>query len=287
MSMVSPRDVVVFARIDNAVSRFLAACRSLYGRLSRKPHLDADYAASLKAVVESDLDVGLEQASEGPNGSGFRFKEPTDNFRVSPVGGRRKRLVDVTVAMVALIALFPALIALAIAVKLSMGGPVIYRHRRVGFAGRQFDCLKFRTMVTNGDAVLAQYLEDNPAAAEEWRQSRKLTLDPRVTRFGWLLRKTSLDELPQLLNILRGDMSCVGPRPIVTEELERYGAHVHEYLRARPGVTGSWQVNGRNSISYGDRVRLDAEYVRRWSFGLDFVILARTVPAVFKIDQAA
>ncbi|MFN3747040.1 MAG: sugar transferase [Hyphomicrobiaceae bacterium] len=206
---------------------------------------------------------------------------------MTPIGGRRKRMVDIAVAIMVAIVLSPILLVIALAVKLSMGGPVIYRHRRIGFGGRPFDCLKFRTMVANGDEVLERHLAANPAAAEEWRRSRKLADDPRVTRFGWFLRKTSLDELPQLLNILRGEMSCVGPRPIVSEELERYGVHAHEYLRARPGVTGSWQVSGRSSVSYGDRVKLDAEYVRTWSFGSDLVILARTVPAVLKVDQAA
>ena len=142
-------------------------------------------------------------------------------------------------------------------------------------------------MVTNGDEVLARHLAADPAAAEEWRLNRKLTNDPRVTRLGSLLRKSSLDELPQLLNILRGEMSCVGPRPVSAEELERYGAHVDEYLSARPGITGSWQVSGRSSVSYEDRIKLDADYVRKWSFGSDVLILLRTVPALLKVDQAA
>lgn len=206
---------------------------------------------------------------------------------IAPIGGIGKRIADIAAAIVIGIAALPLIVAVALAVKIGMGGPVFYGHRRVGFGGRPFDCLKFRTMVTNGDEVLARHLAADPAAAEEWRLNRKLTNDPRVTRLGSLLRKSSLDELPQLLNILRGEMSCVGPRPVSAEELERYGAHVDEYLSARPGITGSWQVSGRSSVSYEDRIKLDADYVRKWSFGSDVLILLRTVPALLKVDQAA
>ncbi len=284
MSMVSPRDLVAVARTGNAVSKDIKVLRLFSGWLTAKSRFDAAQGVRRESAVEAEHGLhGLHRSS----GGGFGFGEPTDEFGMTPVGGRRKRVVDLVVAATLGVLLSPVLLLTALAVKLCMGGPVIYRHRRVGFAGRSFDCLKFRTMVANGDEVLRQYLAANPAAAEEWRRSRKLTKDPRVTKFGSFLRKTSIDELPQLLNILIGDMSCVGPRPIVTEELERYGAHAHEYLRARPGVTGSWQVSGRSQVSYGERVKLDAEYVRKWSIGWDLVILAQTVPAVFKIDQAA
>jgi len=284
MSMVSPRDLVAVARTGTAVSKDIKVLRLLAGWLTAKFRFDAARAVNREAAVEAEH--GFRGASRSPGG-GFGFGEPTDEFGMTPVGGRRKRVVDLVVAATLAVLLSPVLLLTALAVKLCMGGPVIYRHRRIGFAGRPFDCLKFRTMVANGDEILQRYLAANPAAAEEWRRSRKLTHDPRVTRFGLFLRKTSIDELPQLLNILIGDMSCVGPRPIVTEELERYGVHAHEYLRARPGVTGAWQVSGRSHVSYGDRVKLDAEYVRKWSFGWDLVILARTVPAVLKVDQAA
>ncbi|WP_072393072.1 sugar transferase [Hyphomicrobium sp. CS1GBMeth3] len=204
-----------------------------------------------------------------------------------PVGGLGKRVADIAIAGVVGIAAMPILLLVGLAIKLSMGGPILYRHRRIGFGGRPFDCLKFRTMVVNGDEVLARYLANNPAAAEEWRRDRKLVHDPRVTRLGALLRKSSLDELPQLLNILRGEMSCVGPRPVVADELVRYGIHAEAYLRARPGMTGSWQVSGRSTIDYGDRVALDSAYVRKWSFASDILILVRTVPALLKVDQAA
>ncbi|MFT3731422.1 MAG: sugar transferase [Hyphomicrobium sp.] len=204
-----------------------------------------------------------------------------------PIGGHLKRAFDLLVALAAVVALSPLLCLIAVSLRLATGGPVIYRHRRVGYGGRSFDCLKFRTMVTDGDAVLEQYLKDNPLAAEEWRRTRKLTRDPRVTELGYFLRKTSLDELPQLFNILRGDMSCVGPRPVVVEELERYGELAHDYCGARPGVTGLWQISGRSLASYEERVQLDSEYLRKWSFARDISILVRTLPAVLKIEQAA
>lgn len=289
MSMVSPRDLVAVARTGTAVSKDIKVLRPFAGWLTAKYHFDSAHAASRKSTVEAERPYQAEHGFNGlrrSSGGGFGFGEPVDEFGMTPVGGRRKRVVDLVVAATLGVLLSPLLLLTALAVKLCMGGPVIYRHRRVGFAGRTFDCLKFRTMVANGDEILQRYLATNPAAAEEWRRCRKLTNDPRVTRFGLFLRKTSIDELPQLLNILMGDMSCVGPRPIVAEELERYGAHAYEYLRARPGVTGSWQVSGRNHVSYGDRVKLDTEYVRKWSIGWDLAILARTVPAVLKVDQA-
>jgi len=205
----------------------------------------------------------------------------------SPVGGKWKRALDLTVAVGALIALSPLLAIIAVAVKLTMGGPVIYRHQRVGFGGKLFDCLKFRTMISDGDSVLQQYIQQNPLAAEEWQSSRKLVRDPRVTRFGSFLRKTSLDELPQFLNIVRGDMSCVGPRPVVIAEMDLYGEHMPAYLSARPGVTGLWQVSGRSRLTYRERVELDAEYVRGWTFTKDVTIMMRTLPAVMKVGQAA
>ena len=198
-----------------------------------------------------------------------------------------KRILDVVIAGAALLALSPILIIIGAAIKLTIGGPIIYRHERVGFGGKLFYCLKFRTMVADGDPVLLRYLESNPVAAEEWRCKRKLTFDPRVTPLGLILRKTSLDELPQLYNVLVGEMSCVGPRPIVVEELKRYGEYVHGYFRTRPGMTGLWQVSGRSSASYADRVQLDTKYIREWSFLGDIVILLRTPLALAKLHQAA
>jgi lipopolysaccharide/colanic/teichoic acid biosynthesis glycosyltransferase len=192
-----------------------------------------------------------------------------------------KRCVDILGAIVLLIMLIPVLPLLALAVRLD-GGPAIYRHRRVGMNGLAFDCLKYRTMVTSADQILAEYLATHPQAAAEWAISRKLTHDPRVTRLGAFMRATSLDEVPQLFNVLRGEMSLVGPRPVVPEELDtHYGAAGREaYAATKPGITGLWQVSGRSGTTYEHRVSLDIAYASTWSLLLDLKILMRTVPAV-------
>jgi exopolysaccharide production protein ExoY len=197
-----------------------------------------------------------------------------------PVGGISKRSFDILVALAALVVLSPIFVLIMALVKYSDGGSVFYGHRRIGYNGSTFRCLKFRTMAEDGDAVLQRYLEQNPAAYEEWRATRKLQDDPRVTIVGTVLRKLSLDELPQLFNILRGEMSIVGPRPVVDDELELYESSAVYYLQTRPGLTGLWQVSGRNDVSYETRVAFDTHYVRNWSLASDLVIVARTIPAV-------
>jgi exopolysaccharide production protein ExoY len=205
----------------------------------------------------------------------------------APVGGISKRVLDLAVAITALLLLSPLMIMVAALIKATSRGPVIYAHRRVGQGGRSFPCYKFRTMVPDGDTVLARHLASDPEAAREWQETRKLRRDPRITRIGVALRASSLDELPQLLNVLRGEMSCVGPRPVVEEELERFGPHAAEYLAARPGLTGLWQVSGRSSLTYDERVLLDSRYVRDWSLAADLVILLRTVGALLRTHQTA
>jgi len=197
-----------------------------------------------------------------------------------PVGGISKRSFDILVALAALVLLSPIFVLIMALVKYSDGGRVFYGHRRIGYNGSTFRCLKFRTMAENGDVLLQHYLDENPQAQEEWRETRKLQDDPRVTVVGSVLRKLSLDELPQLINILRGEMSIVGPRPVVEDELELYEASAVYYLRSRPGLTGLWQVSGRNDVSYAARVAFDTHYVRNWSLTSDLVIVARTIPAV-------
>ncbi|MBX9739654.1 MAG: sugar transferase [Beijerinckiaceae bacterium] len=198
------------------------------------------------------------------------------------IGGSAKRAFDLVASVAAAIVVAPLLIMLSLLILVTNGGPVTIRHQRVGKGGRKFGCFKFRTMVTNGDEVLKRHLAENPAAMEEWTRNRKLVVDPRVTRLGRILRKTSLDELPQLFNIIAGDMSFVGPRPIVEDEIVRYGNAFAEYSRARPGLTGRWQISGRNDTGYDERVKLDREYVTNWSFSRDIVILVLTIPAVIK-----
>jgi exopolysaccharide production protein ExoY len=205
----------------------------------------------------------------------------------APLGGAPKRAMDIAIALSAIVLLSPLMIVLVGLIRLVMGPSVFFAHSRIGFRGRPFHCYKFRTMVADAEKVLAQHLAADPLAAQEWRQTRKLRNDPRVTLLGYVLRKSSLDELPQLFNVLRGDMSCVGPRPIVADELLRYGPHADEYLRVRPGLTGLWQVSGRNALDYSVRVALDSHYVRNWSMGADLIILCRTIFAVLNFDEAA
>ena len=194
---------------------------------------------------------------------------------------RLKRSFDVTAAA-AMLLMFLPLIALICFVLITQGRPLMIRHRRVGRGGAIFPCLKFRTMVVDADAVLQRHLADDPAAREEWEATRKLKKDPRVTAIGRVLRKTSIDELPQLLNVLRGEMSLVGPRPIVPAEVIHYGIHIERYHEVRPGLTGAWQISGRSDVSYEQRVALDCAYVAGRSFRRDLGILVMTVPAVLK-----
>jgi undecaprenyl-phosphate galactose phosphotransferase len=192
-----------------------------------------------------------------------------------------KRIIDVVLSALILIVAAPAMIFTWVLVRLD-GGPAIYSHVRVGQHGREFRCHKFRTMVVDSDAVLARHLAENAAARSEWAASRKLKDDPRVTRLGRFLRKTSLDEMPQLLNVLRGEMSLVGPRPIIRAELEtHYGVEgASAYMSVRPGLTGLWQVSGRSDVDYRKRVALDTDYVRNASLARDMMILCQTVKVV-------
>jgi Undecaprenyl-phosphate galactose phosphotransferase WbaP len=191
-----------------------------------------------------------------------------------------KRIADLVLAIGIGVVALPLVTLIALAIRIESPGPAFYRHRRIGRYGAPLDIVKFRTMVCNGDQVLEQHLERDPEARREWRADRKLRADPRVTRVGRLLRKTSLDELPQLWNVLLGEMSVVGPRPIVSAETAEYGNSFGLYLQVRPGLTGLWQVSGRNDTTYAERVALDTYYVRNWSPWLDTYLLARTVLAV-------
>ncbi|GBG58001.1 exopolysaccharide biosynthesis protein [Sporomusaceae bacterium FL31] len=187
---------------------------------------------------------------------------------------------DFLSSLVGFIVILPLVVLLVALIYIDSPGPVIFRHIRVGKDGKSFPCYKFRTMVPNAQDVLRSYLEANPEAREEWQRDFKLKKDPRITRVGCFLRKTSLDELPQVLNVLRGEMSLVGPRPIIREEVLRYGDYIHDYYMVRPGITGMWQVGGRNDIDYSERVKIDSWYVRNWSIWLDLVLLMKTVQVV-------
>ncbi|MCC2611018.1 MULTISPECIES: sugar transferase [Rhizobium/Agrobacterium group] len=191
-----------------------------------------------------------------------------------------KYLMDVTIALIGLLVLSPMIIMLMGSLLILQGRPIFIAHRRIGKNGVMFPCLKFRTMVRNADEVLSRHLNANPSLREEWNATRKLRDDPRITPFGALLRKSSIDELPQLINIIRGEMSLVGPRPIVAGEAELYGIHYSDYIRVRPGLTGLWQVSGRSDMSYSERVQLDARYVAEQSLVGDIAIMLKTIPAV-------
>ncbi|MQQ08398.1 sugar transferase [Epibacterium sp. SM1979] len=193
--------------------------------------------------------------------------------------GFGKRLFDLCLAVLILPILLPVIAVLAILVRRD-GGPSFFGHTRVGLNGKTFKCWKVRTMVVDAEAKLQAYLADNPAAAAEWARDHKLTNDPRINKIGHILRATSLDELPQIWNVLKGEMTFVGPRPVVVAELEKYGPSVSSYLQQKPGITGLWQVSGRNDISYDERVELDVIYLHTRSLMLDLKIIAKTGLAV-------
>ncbi len=193
-----------------------------------------------------------------------------------------KRLFDVLAASLLLIVTLPLAAAIALAVFLESGGPVFFVHPRLGKGGGFFRLWKFRSMWAGADAMLDRHLAQHPDLRREWRQTRKLKNDARITRVGRWLRRSSLDELPQLWNVLRGSMSLVGPRPIVLEEAAQYGRALQQYERVQPGLTGLWQVSGRTDLSYRRRVDLDTQYIRQWSLALDLKILCQTVPAVLR-----
>jgi lipopolysaccharide/colanic/teichoic acid biosynthesis glycosyltransferase len=194
----------------------------------------------------------------------------------STTGRSLKRTGDVLFSLGMLLLGSPVFLLLAALVKVSSPGPVFYVQPRVGRGYRHFGCIKFRTMRPDADRVLASVLEKSPEMRAEFERDFKLREDPRITPIGRFLRRSSLDELPQFLNVLRGEMSVVGPRPIVDKEIDRYGPFMDEVLAVRPGLTGLWQVSGRNNLSYPKRVRLDVAYARGRSFLLDFAIILRT-----------
>jgi len=227
---------------------------------------------------------------------------PPASFRTNPMseivyinevpGGTRQRLrkvsadevlteaMNIVVALVALVFLAPVMLGVALAIFAQDGAPIIFAHRRIGRDGRYFHCLKFRSMAVDAEQRLAALLASDPVARAEWEKDHKLRNDPRVTKLGAFLRKTSLDELPQLFNVLKGEMSLVGPRPIVDAEVAKYGRRFKEYCAVKPGITGLWQVSGRNDVSYRARVAMDCVYAQKRNVVMDGFIIAATVPAV-------
>jgi undecaprenyl-phosphate galactose phosphotransferase len=196
-----------------------------------------------------------------------------------------KRAFDIVVSATLLLLISPIMAVLALMVKRD-GGPALFGHNRIGKDAKVFNCLKFRSMIHNSQAVLERHLAEHPEARAEWEADHKLKNDPRVTRFGSFLRRSSLDELPQLINVLKGEMSLVGPRPIVEGEVSKYQCDIAHYYRVSPGITGLWQVSGRNDVTYKQRVQLDSWYVRNWSLWHDVAIMCKTVPALLKRSGA-
>jgi lipopolysaccharide/colanic/teichoic acid biosynthesis glycosyltransferase len=197
-----------------------------------------------------------------------------------PIAEHADTAVNFLLALGLFIFILPLLVMIALAVLCQDSGPVVFAHKRIGRNGRPFYCLKFRSMAADAEARLAEVLRNDPVARAEWEADRKLKNDPRITRLGHFLRKSSLDELPQLWNVMRGEMSLVGPRPIVFDEAIKYGRRFRDYCAVKPGITGLWQVSGRNDVSYRARVAMDSLYARRKSPVLDAWILLATVPAV-------
>lgn len=228
----------------------------------------------------------------------FRFGDQTsgltnetytdDDFEGSPNGGdfNAKRVFDVVSASMLLLLVAPLLILIGIAIRLQDGEKALYAQTRYGLNGRAFQCFKLRSMVPNAAEKLQAVLDSNPEAKREWELTQKLTNDPRITKLGKFIRATSIDELPQLLNIIRGDMSVVGPRPIQYSEFSKYGDDFVHYCSVRPGLTGLWQVSGRSNVGYVERVELDKRYVQTRTFWGDLMIILKTVPAVLVSDGA-
>jgi undecaprenyl-phosphate galactose phosphotransferase len=215
----------------------------------------------------------------------YFFDEQVLTFRLgnnlaSPVNRIVKRCFDFVLSLVALICLSPLLAVVALAIRLDSPGPVLFAHLRIGCNGKHFYCYKFRSMTANAGEILSQLLQDNPELQQEWQHHYKIKNDPRITRVGKFLRGSSLDELPQILNVLRGEMSLVGPRPITDQEVPYFGAHIDNYYQVRPGLTGLWQVSGRSEMDYQRRVSLESWYVRNWSLWIDITLIFRSFHAI-------
>jgi len=256
---------------------------------------DDDFAALDTIAYSADLQESFVNPAHEPAIVAGGNKSQTERYLILQREARRGRpinaktgysgrLLDVSVSLGLIILLLPVMLLVAITIKIMDPGPVLFAHCRVGKGGKEFRCYKFRTMHHGAEDSLTTLLSRDAALRQEWEQTQKLLTDPRVTRSGRFLRNTCLDELPQLFNVLFGDMALVGPRPIVKEELKRYGPYVSSYLSVRPGLTGLWQITRNEETSYRRRVATDVCYVRKRSLLLDCRILLRTIPAVLNGD---
>lgn len=240
-------------------------------------------ARQYRSAAETTTDA-VDRAFTGLFGRAPTFLDRPATAPARALGSRvAQRGFDIVFASVALLVTAPVMLAILLVVKASSPGPVLFRHQRMGRGHRPFTCLKFRTMVVGAEDILQRMLDDDPERRAEFEAEFKLHDDPRVTRIGRWLRRTSLDELPQFWNVLRGEMSVVGPRPVVEDELEKYGTWQSLVLSVRPGITGLWQVSGRNDVDYDERVAMDVGYVRTRSFLTDLGIVLRTVRSMVMV----
>jgi exopolysaccharide production protein ExoY len=224
--------------------------------------------------------MGLRLSNQSRHAETAAYSSTRHDRTEYETGTSAKRITDIVIASVALVFVFPLLLVVATLIRLQDGGKAVYAQKRYGRNGRTFSCYKLRSMVANADERLQEILATDPEARAEWEETQKLVNDPRITPLGHFIRKTSIDELPQLINIIRGEMSLVGPRPIVESEIAKYGEYYRDYCAVRPGLTGLWQVEGRSDTTYEERVQLDVKYASSRTFTGDIMIMLRTVPAV-------
>jgi Undecaprenyl-phosphate galactose phosphotransferase WbaP len=270
---------------DQAVLAFAASLTAPRGGAVTRDNLLDLHSYEPDAAVMDARSFELSESSGTTAGALWirvRAASPEHLFRYHVV----KRMLDILLVIASSPVLLPLFGIVAAAVWLSSPGPIFFSHRRIRRHGEFFTMWKFRTMCINSAEVLENYLNEHPQARVEWRKTHKLKKDPRVTRVGRFLRRTSLDELPQLWNVLNGTMSLVGPRPIVAAEVEKYGEFFADYCLVKPGITGLWQVSGRSELTYRQRVQLDRQYAHNWSLRGDLKILARTWTSVVNREGA-
>ena len=265
---------------QNATDKIPQPCHEMAGWPHSRKVKTTTTVGGCSVYLSGTKDIAIERANLGPLAEGS-MASGADRVVVQ---AREEmdlcRVLDVLIASAILVFIAPLMLVIAALIRFQDGGPALFRQSRVGYGGETFKCLKFRTMVIDAEARLNALLARDPEALREWKADHKLRKDPRITALGAFLRKSSLDELPQLFNVLKGEMSLVGPRPIVPAEIPRYGRWFSHYCTVKPGVTGLWQVNGRNDVSYQRRVALDVLYARTYGVRRYIQIMAATVPAV-------
>jgi exopolysaccharide production protein ExoY len=270
----------VFRRSEKSTSRHLGAELGLLS-LACWGNGDTAMDASMPALDFGTVNAGPHFTRLALYAVGPRLSVGRDHAATQHTKGRiMLRGFDVVLGLIAIVLLAPLMMIISGVIALTDRGPVFFAHKRVGQNGKDFHCLKFRSMRVNADARLRELLDQDPVAREQWQREHKLRNDPRVTFIGRFLRRSSLDELPQLFNVLRGDMSLVGPRPIVQAEIVRYGRYFAYYIAQKPGMTGLWQVSGRNKTTYRRRVAIDTLLLRRMSVRTYFYILVRTFAVI-------